>query len=194
MRLTLLMTENPLTDTPQANALLALMCFQCSRLEARTNERGEAILFDAQDRTRWDQDLIDRGNFYLVNATSGNEVSKYHLEAGIAHWHTTPTNENKWQHILNLYNQLILMDNSPLIALNRSFAFAQVYGNEKAIIEVEKLQWTESNYYHALLGYLYSNSDIDQAISHYGRALELSKSPGEKLTLKKEIGRLQAVR
>ena len=118
-RLTLILTENPLTNTPQVNALLALMCFQSSRLEARLNGAGEIVLFDEQDKNLWDKALIERGNYYLVNACEGNEVSKYHLEAGIAYWHTTPTGQNKWQHILQLYNQLIDINYSPVTALNR---------------------------------------------------------------------------
>jgi len=190
-RLTLLLTENPLTNTAQVNALLALMCFQSSRLEARTNMNGEAILFEEQDKSLWDQSLIQRGNFYLVNATNGNEVSKYHLEAGIAYWHTTPTDNEKWEHILQLYNQLILIEYSPITALNRTFAFAKVYGYEKAISETEKLNLTESNYYHELLGYLYSNTDIDTAITHYTKAISLTKSKIEQHTLYKEIERLE---
>lgn len=190
-RLTLLLTENPLTNTAQVNALLALMCFQSSRLEARTNINGEAILFEEQDKSLWDQSLIQRGNYYLVNATNGNEVSKYHLEAGIAYWHTTSTDNEKWQHILQLYNQLILIEYSPIIALNRTFAFAKVYGNEKALSEAEKLNLTESNYYHELLGYLYANTDIDTAIMHYTKAISLTKSKAEQHTLYKEIERLE---
>ena len=190
IRLTLVLTENSLTDTPQTNALLALMCFQSSRLEARTNDKGEAVLFDEQDKSLWDKTLIEKGNYYLVNACNGNEVSKYHLEAGIAYWHTTPADQNKWQHILQLYNQLILIEYSPITALNRTFAFAKVYGHNKAITETERLQLTDNNYYHELLGYLYADTDIDKAIYHYEQATGLTKSKTEKQTLTREIQRL----
>src|SRR5690606_4266663 len=142
-RLTLLLTENPLTNQPQTNALLALMCFQSSRLEARTNNKGEAVLFDEQDKDLWDKSLIERGNYYLVNAINGNEISKYHLEAGIAYWHTTPTGQNKWRHILQLYDQLVLIEYSPITVLNKTFAFAKVHGHKKAIAEAEKLNLVE---------------------------------------------------
>ncbi|WP_323053912.1 RNA polymerase sigma factor [Galbibacter sp. EGI 63066] len=192
VRLTLILTENPLTNTPQTNALLALMCFQSSRLEARTNDKGETILFDEQDKNLWDKSLIEKGNYYLVNACTGNDISKFHLEAGIAYWHTTPVDKNKWQHILQLYNQLIQIEYSPVIALNRTFAFAKVYGCEKAIIEAEKLNLTESNYYHKLLGYLYAELVIDKAIDHYEQAIQLTKSKTEKQTIKREIEQLKA--
>ncbi len=191
VRLTLLLTENTLTNITQTNALLALMCFQSSRLEARTNDKGEAVLFDEQNKTLWDKTLIEKGNYYLVNACNGNEVSKYHLEAGIAYWHTTPAGENKWQHILQLYNHLILVEYSPVTALNRAFAFAKVYGHKKAIHEAEKLNLTDNNYYHGLVGYLYVATDIDKAIYHYEQAIKLTKSKTEKQTLTKEIKRLK---
>lgn len=192
IRLTLVLTENPLTNQPKTNALLSVMCFQSSRLEARTNNKGEAILFDEQDKSLWDKSLIERGNYYLVNACTGNEVSKYHLEAGIAYWHATPTDQNKWQQILQLYNQLILIEYSPITALNRTFAFAQIYGHKKAIAEAEKLNLIESNYYHELLGYLYSGTNVAKAIQHYEQAIQLTKSKAEKQTLKKEIEQLKS--
>ncbi|WP_317167454.1 RNA polymerase sigma factor [Sphingobacterium sp. SGR-19] len=191
IRLTLILTENPLTNQSQTNALLALMCFQSSRLEARTNDKGEAILFDEQDKSLWDKSLIERGNYYLINATNGNEISRYHLEAGIAYWHITPTGENKWKHILQLYNQLILIEYSPVTALNRIFAFAKVYGNKKAISAAETLNLVDSDYYHGLLGYLYSDINITKAVEHYEQAIQLTKSKIEKQTLKRKIERLR---
>ena len=190
LRLTFILTENPLTDTPQTNALLALMCFQSSRLDARTSDEGEAILFDDQDKSLWNKELIERGNHYLVNAYKGDEISKYHLEATIAYWHTTPTDNDKWQHILQLYNQLIVIEYSAAIALNRTFAFYKVYGHEKGIPEAEKLDLPEDPYYHSLLGYMYADKDIDKAIRHYEKAVGLTKSRIEKQTLSKEIERL----
>jgi RNA polymerase sigma-70 factor (ECF subfamily) len=192
VRLTLILLENDYTNTPKTNALLALMCFQSSRLEARTNYKGEAVLFEEQDRSLWDKTLIEKGNYYLVNACNGNEVSKYHLEAGIAYWHTTPTDQDKWQHILQLYNKLVLIEYSPVTALNRAFAFAKVYGHDKAIAETEKLKLTNSNYYYELLGYLYADTDIEKAICHYEQAMGLTKSKTVKQTLMKEIERLRS--
>ena len=193
VRLALVLTENPLTNTSQSNALLALMCFQSSRLEARTNDKGEAILFDEQDKNLWDKSLIEKGNYYLVNASNGNEISKYHLEAGIAYWHTTP-NENKWQHILLLYNQLIQTEYSPITALNRTFAFAKVHSCEKAIVEAENLNLIEISYYHGLLGYLYTDTDNEKAINHYEQAIKLTKSKTGKEVLTNKIKRLKNTR
>jgi predicted RNA polymerase sigma factor len=190
LRLTFILTENSLTNTSQTNALLALICFQSSRLDARTNSMGEAILFDDQDKSLWNKELIEKGNHYLVNAYRDNEISKYHLEATIAYWHTAPTDHDKWQHILQLYNQLILIEYSPVTALNRTFVFAKVYGHEKAIQEAEKLNLTGDSQYYSLLGYLYTCIDVNTSIKHYERAITLTKSKTETQTLKKEIKRL----
>jgi len=194
LRLTYILTENILTNIPQANALLSLMCFQSSRLDARISDKGEAILMDNQDRNLWNKELIEKGNYYLVNACQGNEISKYHLEAMLAYWHATPTDKNKWQHILQLYNQLIIIEYSPVTALNRTFAFAKVYGHEKGIKEAEKLNLDEHAYYHSLLGYMHADTNIDKAIHHYEKAVALTGSRIEKQTLSKEIKRLNEKR
>jgi RNA polymerase sigma-70 factor (ECF subfamily) len=190
IRLGLILVENALTDTPQANALLALMYFQSSRFDARTNDRGEMVLLEDQDKSLWDQELIERGNHYLVNAYEGREVSRYHLEAAIAYWHTTPTGEGKWEHILQLYNQLLLIEYSPVTALNRAFAFGKVYGWEKGIEEAEKLSLDDNSHYYSLLGYLYTGVDIGRAVGFYERAIALTRSKVEAETLRKEVRRL----
>ncbi|MFB6453915.1 RNA polymerase sigma factor [Chitinophaga sp. Hz27] len=183
IRLALVLTDTTLTNTPAINALLALMCYQSSRLDARTNNEGETLLFEEQDRSRWDQQLIDRGNYFLVNACTGNELSRYHIEAAIAYWHTTPDTEAKWPHILDLYNQLIVIVYSPITALNRAFALSRVYGVQEAIKETLKLQLTESSYYYALLGYLYQKIAPQTAIIHYQQAISLTPSITAKQTL-----------
>lgn len=190
VRLAHILTENPVTNTTATNALLALMCYQSSRLEARENEEGEAVLFEQQNKSLWSRELIDKGNHYLVNACSGNEISKYHLEAGIAYWHTTPTDHNKWEHILHLYNQLIVMEYSAVTALNRTFAYAKVYGNDAAIEEALKLGLETVGDYHSLLGYLYAGTHPAKAIEHYKRAILLTKSASEKKTLTREMKRI----
>ncbi len=190
IRLTLTLSENPQTDTAKTNALLALMCFQSSRLDARVNEMDEVVLFDEQDKKLWDKELIDRGNYYLVKACSGNEISKYHLEARIAYWHSTSTDFKKWENILELYNILLQLEYSPVAALNRTFAFSKVYGKKKAIVEAEQLALTDNLFYHSLLGNLYTDNDNRKAIQHFRTALQLTKSISDKATINKNIDRL----
>src|SRR5665213_794537 len=88
MRLNLLLLENATTNKPKVNALLAVMCFHASRFEARTSPNGESILYEDQDTSLWNEGLIKQGEFYLNQASEGNDLSKYHIEAAIAHHHT----------------------------------------------------------------------------------------------------------
>lgn len=190
IRLAVSLTENRLTNTPPVNALLALMLFQSSRLDAREDSGGETVLFDHQDRDLWNKELIEEGNYYLVEACSGNGISKYHLEAGITYWHTT-ADSHKWERILQLYNQLIIIEYSPMAALNRTFAVAKAHGHRQAIQEAENLGLEGNGYYHALLGNLYADIDVDEAVAHYRKASALTKSKPEKKIIGKEIERLE---
>ncbi len=88
MRLTYLLIEYKQTNQPPVNALFALMCFHASRFEARKNKTGEIILYQDQDESLWNHELIGKGVYHLHEASQGNEISKYHIEAGIAYWHT----------------------------------------------------------------------------------------------------------
>jgi RNA polymerase sigma-70 factor (ECF subfamily) len=98
MRLTYLLLDNEQTNTPSVNALLSLMCFQSSRFEARLNQNGEIILYQDQNTDLWNQELISKGEYFLNQASRGDQVSKYHLEAGIAYWHTKKADTpEKWK-------------------------------------------------------------------------------------------------
>ena len=144
MRLTYLLIENEQTNQPNVNALLALMCFQSSRFEARKNSNGEMILYDDQDETLWNDELISKGAYFLHKASHGNKLSKYHLEASIAYWYTIKADsKEKWESILQLYNQLLQLEYSPVAALNRTYALSKANGKAQAIIEAEKLQLTK---------------------------------------------------
>ena len=190
IRLTLILIGEPLTNTAKTNALLALMCFQSSRLDARINEMKEVVLFDEQDKSLWNKELIGRGNYYLVKSFSGNEISTYHLESRITYWHKRATEFKKWENILELYNMLLQLQYSTAAALNRIFAFSKVYGKMKAIIETEKLALNDNLFYHSLLGNLYTDIDNIKALQHFQTALQLTKSISDKTTINKNIKRL----
>ncbi len=188
MRLAYLLTENKWTNQPAANALLSLMCFHASRLEARTNGKGEIVLYQDQDETLWDMDLIAKGEYYLNQASQGNKISKYHLEAGIAYWHTIKADtKDKWENILQLYNQLLQMEYSPMAALNRTYALSKARGKAEAIIEAEKLNRTDKYLYHSLLGELYTDMDYTKAIAHFQIGIALAKSEADKAVMAAKI-------
>jgi RNA polymerase sigma-70 factor (ECF subfamily) len=192
MRLTHLLIENPTTCQPEVNALLSLMCFHASRFAARKNKFGEIILYQDQDAALWNQELIGRGAFYLQQAATGDRISKYHLEASIAYWHTIKNDTlEKWENILQLYNKLLQLDYTPIAALNRTFALSKVKGTGMAIAEAEKLQLTTNHYYYTLLGELYKDVDTGKAKDHFQKALSLAKNKADKDTISKKIYQLE---
>lgn len=191
MRLNMLLIDNTLTDTPATKALYALMCFHASRFDARINEQGESILYEDQDDSRWDQSLITRGSYFLNFASVGEEVSRFHLEAGIAYWHTHKEDTlEKWSKILDLYNHLLVLEYSPVAALNRTYALSKVRGKQVAIGEAEKLKLETNPHYFSLLGHLYTGIDHNRARAHFETALTLVSSSANQRTILRNIGKL----
>lgn len=198
MRLNYLLLANSSTNLPPVNALMALFCFHASRFEARQHPTAndEWIPYEEQDTKLWNTELIDRGGYYLNQATSGTVISTYHLEAAIAYWHTikpatTAEKKEKWESILQLYNQLLQINYSPIVALNRTYALAQTAGKTAAIKEAEKLPLTKNHFYYSLLGYLYTNVNNKKALLHWQSALALAKTPSDKNTIHKNIEDLE---
>jgi RNA polymerase sigma factor (sigma-70 family) len=188
MRLTHLLIQNPSTNEPSVNALMALMCFHSSRFEARIDKKGDPVLYQDQDTGLWNQELIAKGMYYLGQAFQGNEISKYHLEANIAYWHTVKEDtEEKWEGILQLYNQLLQIEYSPIAALNRTYALSKANGKPEAIIAAEKLKLIDNHLYHSLLGELYTNIDNVKALMHFKDALKLAKSAADKTIISNKI-------
>lgn len=188
LRLTSLLLANAQTNQPSVNALFALMCFHTSRFAARRGTDGEAILYNDQDESLWDADMIAKGAWHLHQASRGNTLSKYHIEAGIAYWHTQKADTpEKWENILQLYNRLLQIAYLPVAALNRTYALAKVKGNAAAITEAEKLGLTENHFYHTLLGELYRDIDTNTAKAHFVTALTLAQTKTDKQTIQKKL-------
>jgi len=191
MRLVSLLVENEQTNKPPVNALLALMCFHSSRFKARKNENGEFVLYQDQDETLWDRELIAKGVNLLRQASRGNQLSKYHLEASIAFWHTIKEDtREKWDNILQLYDQLLLIEYSQIAALNRTYALAKARGNAEAIPDARKLNLVNNHFYFILLGDLYKDIDKDEAKENLRKALALAKTSTDKQTIQKMIEQL----
>lgn len=191
MRLTFLLIQNQNTNLPETNALMALMCFHSSRFEARTSENGEIILYEDQDQSLWNKELTDKGTYFLSQSSTGNKLSKYHLEAGIGYWHTIKEETaEKWERILELYNNLIILEYSPIVALNRTYALSKVKGKKEAIVEAEKLNLTDNHFYHSLLGNLYADFDKQKALEILSIAFDLAKTVSDKNVIRKNIEHL----
>jgi RNA polymerase sigma factor (sigma-70 family) len=191
MRLCYMLIENKHTNKPPVNALLSLMCFHASRFEARLNKNGEMILYEEQDTSLWDADLISKGGYFLNLSATGNQLSRYHLEAAIAYWNTQKDDTaEKWENILQLYNRLLQIEYSPIAALNRTFALSKANGKQEAIVEAEKLNLTGNHFYFTLLGELYTGIDNDKATQHFEKALSLAKTHTDKQTIQRKIDKL----
>ncbi len=153
-----------------------------------TKKDGEIILCEDQDTARWDKELIAQGVNYLNRSSGGKQVTKYHLEAAIAYWHTHKEDTHeKWENILQLYNRLLQMEYSPIAALNRTYALSKANGKEEAIVEAEKLNLDTNHFYHSLLANLYEDIEPEKALDHLRRAWTLARNTSDKVLLAKKI-------
>lgn len=136
------LAAHPLGSRPRVFALLALMHFQISRFDSRLDPEGELLLLEEQDRSLWDQEQIGRGLYFLELSAAGEELSDYHLQAGIASCHALAPQfaDTNWPQILGYYDLLLQQVHSPVIALNRAVAVAMVEGVDAGLAEIEKIK------------------------------------------------------
>ncbi|HEY4788897.1 MAG TPA: sigma-70 family RNA polymerase sigma factor [Bacteroidales bacterium] len=199
LRLGVMLTEYEKTNLPKTNALLALMCFHSSRFHARETDKGSMILYDQQNKELWDIELINQGLYFLNLSEQGEEVSSYHLEARIAYWHcTSEDTKEKWENILYLYDQLLSVNYSPSVALNRVFALYKAnvdlpdkMGQKMALAEAEKLNLGNNHFYFLLLGELYKNIDNEKAKYNLQKAFSMARTQAEKQGISEKIDSLQ---
>jgi RNA polymerase sigma-70 factor, ECF subfamily len=148
LRLARLMAASSIA-TPRVDALLALMAIEAARLPARVDESGDLVLLEAQDRGRWDPRLIALGFHHFDRSMAGDESSEFHVQAAIAATHARASHLQAidWPVILRLYDQLLAINPSPVVALNR--AVAKVHGAAAALRAIEPLEGNPKlrNYY-----------------------------------------------
>lgn len=194
LRLGVLLTGYEKTDLPKTNALLALMCFHASRFDARQSSNDLLVLYEDQNENLWDEELIRQGRYFLSRSASGDEMSSYHLEARIAYWHCIKEdNKGKWEEILQLYNQLLLINYSPGVALNRTYALFKANGQQAALAEAEKLKLLDNHFYFVLLGELYRNIDNAKAKLNFQKAYTLAKTNAEQQMIDAQIKSLSVL-
>jgi RNA polymerase sigma-70 factor (ECF subfamily) len=141
MRLVVLLLEHPYGTTPASYALAALMCLHAAPLPTRVDASGHLSPLYDQDRSQWDRSLIGEGLRLMAQSATGPELSEYHLESAIAAMHAkAPRLENTdWKVIVSLYDLLISLRPSPIIALNRAIAISQREGPERGIDEISHI-------------------------------------------------------
>jgi RNA polymerase sigma-70 factor (ECF subfamily) len=194
IRLTSLLAEHPAGDQPRTHALLALMLLNCARIPARMDGEGNLLLLQEQDRSTWRQPMIARGLFHLTQSAAGNELTPFHLQAGIAACHCAAKDyaSTDWPRILSLYDHLIEFDDSPVVALNRAVALAEVRGPQagiEAVNTIQNLQSLESYYLlHAVLGEFESRLNHARAAAgHFRKSLQLAEIKSEQAFLAKRL-------
>lgn len=192
MNLAYLVLKNPVTNTHASNSLMALMSFQASRLEARIQENGHPVLYQDQEENKWDKTLIEKGFFYLQQASKWEIASKYYVEASIAYWHTIKSDsKEKWESILKLYDLLLKIEYTPLVALNRIMAFAKVKGREPALLEARKLNLTNNHFYYLIISELSRGIAWNSAEEALQKALEHCKNETEIKFIKTKLQKLK---
>lgn len=194
IRLTGLLVKHPAGNQPKTHALLALMLLNAARIPARVDDDGNLLRLQEQDRSRWNQPMIARGMFHIAQSAAGNEISEYHLQAGIAACHCAARDygSTDWGQILELYDRLIEFDDSPVVALNRAVALAEVQGPQagiEAVGAIQNLQSLESYYLlHAVLGeFELRLNHSHAAAAHFRKSLQLAEIKAERTFLSEKL-------
>ena len=194
LRLMTLLREHPLGATPATYALSALMSLHAARLPGRLDSSGDLRALLDQDRSRWDAHLVEEGEKLLELSASGPELTEYHLEASIAWVHAAAPSaeETDWEMIVGLYDRLLAMRPSPVVALNRAIAIAQREGPERGLQEIHGIANAERlagyPFYHAALGeFEFHSGRPERAAKHFRAALALARNPMERRFLQQRV-------
>ena len=199
IRLTSLLADHAAGNLPRTHALLALMLLNSGRIPSRVDVDGNLLRLQDQDRNLWDRAMIARGMLHLAQSAEGNEISEYHVQAGIAACHCEAPNyeSTNWPCILSLYDQLMKFDSSPVVALNRAVAVANVHGPKaglEAVAAIENRDKLESYYLlYAVLGEFESQmNDPLAAAGYFRKSLKLVEMKSEQAFLTKRLEACEA--
>jgi RNA polymerase sigma factor (sigma-70 family) len=194
LRLALLLAEHEWSQSPEVFALVALMTFHASRFSTRINARGDLVLLSDQDRSKWHQELIDRGLRYFYLSQPSESISSYHLEAAIQSLHATAKSfeETDWPAILGLYRRLYALNPSPLVAMHMAVSLGKVHGPESAIELLRTLPLEKYYLYHAILGDAEEKAGrYEDAEASFLRAIGLAMNDREKSLLSERLTKVQ---
>ena len=176
--------------------LLALMLLIEARHTARVSASGELVTLDEQDRGGWDAALVVEGHLLVrERLATGEAPGRYQILAAINAVHTSARDvrDTDWSQVVALYDQLVHLDPSPIIALNRAIAVAELDGPEVALAAVDRLEDGLAGYhaYHATRADLLRRLGRDQeSRAAYDEAIELSGNSGEIAYLTRRRGEL----
>ena len=175
-------------DEPEALGLLALLLLTLSRRPARFDADGDLVLLPDQDRTLWDAELVAEGQVLVRKCLRRNAPGPYQLQAAIAAVHSDAASPDRtdWSQILALYDRLLAVAPSPVVALNRAVAVAELRGPAEGLALVEALDLDGYHLLHAVRAELLVRlGDVDAARTAYDRALGLVSNPAERRHLER---------
>jgi len=194
IRLVTLLSEYSPADTPATSALAALIHLQAARLAARVDAEGDLTGLPEQDRSRWNARLIDEGLTLFDRSMSGDELTPFHIEAAIAveHVRAPSVAETSWDTIVSLYDRLMVLQPSPVVALNRAIAIGERDGASAGLAALDNIDDRDRlaayPFYHAALAELeLKRGNISDARVHFAAAIRLSRNPMERRFLERRI-------
>jgi RNA polymerase sigma factor (sigma-70 family) len=194
MRLVSLLREHPATAVPATHALSALMHLHAARMPSRVDSSGELHALWDQDRRTWDLDLIARGRSLLEESAQGAELSEYHIEAAIAALHAEAPSvaATDWNAVIGMYDRLMRVAPSPVVALNRAIAIAERDGADSGVAALEQItdrdRLEKYPFYHAALGELeFRRGNRGVAQSHFEKAVGLARNDSERRFLERRL-------
>ncbi len=200
IRLARQVAGHPALDLPKAHALAALLLLQAARNPARVDPEGNLLLLAEQDRALWDQGTIAAGLHHLDRSARGPDISAFHLEAGIAAAHATAPSDaaTDWPYILSLYDSLLALKPSPVVALNRAVALAMAEGSAAGLAAIEAIRDHPAlaSYYPlpVALGELHARAgDAERAADCFRKALDLESPEPVRRRIQERLGALGAV-
>jgi RNA polymerase sigma-70 factor (ECF subfamily) len=192
LRLTELLLETPEAASPETHALAALMCLQAARLPTRLDAAGDLSPLFEQDRLRWDAQLVEQGLAWLDRSATGAVLSTYHVEAAIAAAHATArsVDETDWDTIVGLYDRLMAIAPSPVVALNRAIAIGQRSGPERGLEALRDISHSDRlrryPFYPAAMGEMeLRRGNLEAAKDHFSTAAAIARSRVERRFLQR---------
>jgi RNA polymerase sigma-70 factor (ECF subfamily) len=182
-------------DEPEAIGLLALMLLIHSRREARTTPEGELVPLPEQDRSRWDRNLIQEGQGLVRRCLQRDQPGPYQIQAAInaVHSDAATAPQTDWNQILALYDQLHSLTPTPIVALNRAVAVAEIDGPHAALGIIDELPLENYYLYHAIRADLLRRlGHSDQATAAYHAAIDRTGNAAEIAFMKRRISSIRA--
>jgi len=185
-----------LPSEPEARGLLALLLLTDARRDARLDTLGNLVLLPDQDRTLWDRDEIARGLDLVRGCIAENRPGPYQLQAAInaVHCDASSAAQTDWHQILELYDALLALAPTPVVALNRAVAVAEVHGPAEALSQVNVLELSEYHLFHAARGdLLWRLGRTNESSAAFTRAARLASNDVERRFLDQRADEVQQV-